>query len=230
MKRSLVVSLVASVSIAVIAFGATLGSGWSPKLGLDLAGGSEVVYKPAHPISSGEMDTTINVIRNRVDGARGVGGHGQLPGGQRRRAVPRGEEPRGPHQADRYDRAAVLPAGAVRGPSLQRAGEGQGPAERGAAGVRVVLPHEPDQPGGHPRQQRRPGVHAEQHPGRPAVRRLPVDPLGPGRRHQDGSAARGPGGGDPAVRALRTRPAPSSRGTPSPRRRGPSTRASASGW
>lgn len=73
MKRSLVVSLVASVSIAVIAFGATLGSGWSPKLGLDLAGGSEVVYKPAHPISSGEMDTTINVIRNRVEGA-GVSG------------------------------------------------------------------------------------------------------------------------------------------------------------
>ena len=73
MKRSLVVSLVASVSIAVIAFGATLGSGWSPKLGLDLAGGSEVVYKPAHPIMSGEMDTTINVIRNRVEGA-GVSG------------------------------------------------------------------------------------------------------------------------------------------------------------
>jgi len=72
-KRSLVVSLVASVAIAVIAFGATLGAGWSPKLGLDLAGGSEVVYKPAHPISSGEMDTTINVIRNRVEGA-GVSG------------------------------------------------------------------------------------------------------------------------------------------------------------
>ena len=73
MRRALVVSLVASIAVAIIAFAATLGAGWSPKLGLDLAGGSEVVYKPAHTISAGQMDTTVNVIRNRVDGA-GVSG------------------------------------------------------------------------------------------------------------------------------------------------------------
>ena len=73
MKRSLVISLAASIAVAVIVFVATLGAGWAPKLGLDLAGGSEVVYKPAHSISSGEMDTTVNIIRNRVDGA-GVSG------------------------------------------------------------------------------------------------------------------------------------------------------------
>jgi preprotein translocase subunit SecD len=73
MKRSLVISLVATIVITVVAFGATLAAGWAPKLGLDLAGGSEVVYKPAHPISSGEMDTTVNIIRNRVDSA-GVSG------------------------------------------------------------------------------------------------------------------------------------------------------------
>src|ERR1700730_7777672 len=73
MKRSLVVSLVVTVVIAIVAFAATLGAGWAPKLGLDLAGGSEVVYKPAHPISAGETDTTINIIRNRVDAA-GVSG------------------------------------------------------------------------------------------------------------------------------------------------------------
>jgi preprotein translocase subunit SecD len=73
MKRSLVISLVATVAITIIVFAATLGAGWAPKLGLDLAGGSEVVYKPAHSISSGEMDTTVNIIRNRVDGA-GVSG------------------------------------------------------------------------------------------------------------------------------------------------------------
>jgi preprotein translocase subunit SecD len=72
-KRSLVISLVATVVIAIVVFAATLGAGWTPKLGLDLAGGSEVVYKPAHPISSGEMDTTVNIIRNRVDSA-GVSG------------------------------------------------------------------------------------------------------------------------------------------------------------
>ncbi|MGD0379919.1 MAG: protein translocase subunit SecD [Acidimicrobiales bacterium] len=73
MKRSLVVSLVVTIALAIIVFAATLGAGWRPKLGLDLAGGSEVVYKPAHPISSGEMATTVNIIRNRVDGA-GVSG------------------------------------------------------------------------------------------------------------------------------------------------------------
>ena len=80
MKRSLVVSLLSTVAITtIVVLGATLGAGWSPKLGLDLAGGSEVVYKPAHPISAGEMDTTVNVIRNRVDGARGVGRHRGRP-------------------------------------------------------------------------------------------------------------------------------------------------------
>jgi preprotein translocase subunit SecD len=73
MKRSLVISLVATVAITIIVFAATLGAGWSPKLGLDLAGGSEVVYKPVRPITSGEMVTTVGVIRNRVDGA-GVSG------------------------------------------------------------------------------------------------------------------------------------------------------------
>ena len=73
MRRGLVVSLVATIAITLLAFGLTVGAKWSPKLGLDLAGGSEVVYKPAHAISSGQLDTTINVIRNRVDAA-GVSG------------------------------------------------------------------------------------------------------------------------------------------------------------
>jgi preprotein translocase subunit SecD len=73
MKRSLVISLLTTVTITVIVFAATLAAGWTPKLGLDLAGGSEVVYKPVRAISNGEMTTTVNVIRNRVDGA-GVSG------------------------------------------------------------------------------------------------------------------------------------------------------------
>ncbi|HUI05276.1 MAG TPA: protein translocase subunit SecD [Acidimicrobiales bacterium] len=88
-RRGLVVSLVAVVAITLIVFGATLGAGWAPKLGLDLAGGSEVVYKPTHAISGGELNTTIDIIRNRVDasGASGatVGSQGgnvvvQFPG------------------------------------------------------------------------------------------------------------------------------------------------------
>jgi preprotein translocase subunit SecD len=61
------------VAIAFILLAATLGAGWSPKLGLDLAGGSEIVYQPAHKFGPGQADVTINVIRNRVDAA-GVSG------------------------------------------------------------------------------------------------------------------------------------------------------------
>ncbi|HVC71297.1 MAG TPA: protein translocase subunit SecD [Acidimicrobiales bacterium] len=73
MKRSLVISLTLVVGITIVFLAATLGAGWSPKLGLDLAGGSEIVYKPARTITAGELQTTINVIRNRVDAA-GVSG------------------------------------------------------------------------------------------------------------------------------------------------------------
>ena len=138
MKRSLVVSLVVTVAITIIVFAATLGSGWAPKLGLDLAGGSEVVYKPAHAISSAEMDTTVNVIRNRIDGAGVSGATGGLPGRQRRGAVPRREEPPGAHQAHRHHGPALLQTRAVRGTRLHAPGQGQGPALGSAAVVRPV--------------------------------------------------------------------------------------------
>ena len=75
MRRPLVISLVASVVVALGAFAAVLASGWTPKLGLDLAGGSEVILAPqTHQVlSSANMSTTVNIIRNRVDGM-GVSG------------------------------------------------------------------------------------------------------------------------------------------------------------
>ncbi len=73
MKRPLVVSLLVTVVVALGALGGALAAHWSPKLGLDLAGGSEVVYQPAHRIGSGDMNTTVDIIRNRVDAA-GVSG------------------------------------------------------------------------------------------------------------------------------------------------------------
>jgi preprotein translocase subunit SecD len=73
MKRSLVVSLAVSVGVAVVLLAVTLGVGWHPKLGLDLAGGSEVVYKPAHKVSSGQLNNAINIIRTRVDAAGAAG-------------------------------------------------------------------------------------------------------------------------------------------------------------
>lgn len=80
-QRPLAISLIIVTVIALGALAATAGSGWSPKLGLDLAGGSEVIYKPAHTISNGEMNTTIDVIRNRLGGAGAFGASVNSQGG-----------------------------------------------------------------------------------------------------------------------------------------------------
>ncbi|MDA8072752.1 MAG: protein translocase subunit SecD [Actinomycetota bacterium] len=80
MKKPLLVSLVASVVIALGALGATLAVRWSPLLGLDLAGGSQVIYQPAHPVSSGTITTAIDIIRNRLDGAGVSGAQAQSQG------------------------------------------------------------------------------------------------------------------------------------------------------
>ena len=66
-KRSLWVSLISVVAIVVIALGATLAAGWSPKLGLDLDGGLAVVYKTAHPVTPAELDTIVTILGERVN-------------------------------------------------------------------------------------------------------------------------------------------------------------------
>jgi preprotein translocase subunit SecD len=66
-KRSLWVSLIAVVLIAVVSLGATLAAGWSPKLGLDLEGGLAVVYKTQTPVSASELSTVVSILNNRVN-------------------------------------------------------------------------------------------------------------------------------------------------------------------
>lgn len=66
------------VLMLVISFGsliAVLAAGWSPRLGLDLAGGTQVVLVPApgHTISTAQLNESTTIIRNRVDGL-GVSG------------------------------------------------------------------------------------------------------------------------------------------------------------
>ncbi len=72
-RRSLIVSLVLVVVIAFGSLAATLSLGWGPKLGLDLAGGLSVVYKPATPASNADMQEVVTILTNRVDGL-GVSG------------------------------------------------------------------------------------------------------------------------------------------------------------
>lgn len=69
MKPSLWVSLGCTVAIALIGLAATLGAGWAPKLGLDLAGGAQAVFQPVHRVGSSQLGTAVNIMRERVDGA-----------------------------------------------------------------------------------------------------------------------------------------------------------------
>jgi preprotein translocase subunit SecD len=72
-RRNLIVSLFLTIAIAFGALAVTLSLGWGPKLGLDLAGGLSVVYKPATPASNADMQEVVTVLSNRVNGL-GVSG------------------------------------------------------------------------------------------------------------------------------------------------------------
>ncbi len=73
-KRPLWISLMTVVAISVVALVGTIAAGWSPKLGLDLDGGLQVVYKTAHQVTTEQLNTTVNILNNRVDalGASGA--------------------------------------------------------------------------------------------------------------------------------------------------------------
>ncbi len=72
-QRSLVISLAIVIVIAVGSLVGTLAARWSPRLGLDLAGGVSVVYKPAHKVSQSDLNQTVSILTNRVNGL-GVSG------------------------------------------------------------------------------------------------------------------------------------------------------------
>jgi preprotein translocase subunit SecD len=66
-KRSLWVSLLVVVGVAVIALSATLAAGWSPKLGLDLDGGLAVVYQTHRPVNQAELSDIVTILGERVN-------------------------------------------------------------------------------------------------------------------------------------------------------------------
>ena len=72
-QRSLVVSLAIVIVIAVGSLAGTLAAHWSPRLGLDLDGGLSVVYKPARKVSQSDLNQTVTILTNRVNGL-GVSG------------------------------------------------------------------------------------------------------------------------------------------------------------
>ncbi|CAN5183378.1 protein translocase subunit SecD [soil metagenome] len=67
MRRSGALSLVFVVVVALGSLAATLVSGSSPELGLDLQGGASVVLQPTDDVEDGQLDQAIEIIRSRVD-------------------------------------------------------------------------------------------------------------------------------------------------------------------
>ncbi len=65
--RAPVVSVLLVVVLAFGALGATVASGSSPQLGLDLQGGASVVLQPKTKVPASVLDQAIEIIRNRVD-------------------------------------------------------------------------------------------------------------------------------------------------------------------
>jgi preprotein translocase subunit SecD len=72
-RRNLIVSVVAVVVISLGSFAAVFSVKWSPRLGLDLAGGLSVVYKTSHSVPKSELQETVDILNNRVNGL-GVSG------------------------------------------------------------------------------------------------------------------------------------------------------------
>jgi preprotein translocase subunit SecD len=72
-RKSLVVSLILTLVIGFGSLATTLSLGWGPKLGLDLAGGLSVVYKPAAAATTADMNEVVTILSNRVNGL-GVSG------------------------------------------------------------------------------------------------------------------------------------------------------------
>ena len=73
-RRNLWISVIAVVVISLGSFAAVFAAKWSPRLGLDLAGGVSVVYTAeGQHVSQADLDETVNILNLRVNGL-GVSG------------------------------------------------------------------------------------------------------------------------------------------------------------
>ena len=66
--RPLVWSLVFILVLAIAGIGATIATGSTPLLGLDLKGGVSVVEKPTGHVTSADLQESVQIINRRVNG------------------------------------------------------------------------------------------------------------------------------------------------------------------
>jgi preprotein translocase subunit SecD len=67
-SKNLVWSLAAIVAIAILSIGATVLTGKTPLLGLDLKGGVSVVERPTGSVNQSKLQEAVNIMDRRVDG------------------------------------------------------------------------------------------------------------------------------------------------------------------
>ena len=73
-RRNLWISVIVVVAISLGSFAAVFAAKWSPRLGLDLAGGVSVVYTAeGQHVSQADLQETVNILNLRVNGL-GVSG------------------------------------------------------------------------------------------------------------------------------------------------------------
>ncbi len=73
-RRNLLISVLVVLAISIGSFAATVVANWSPRLGLDLAGGVAVVYTAeGNHVTQADIDETVNILNLRVNGL-GVSG------------------------------------------------------------------------------------------------------------------------------------------------------------
>jgi preprotein translocase subunit SecD len=72
-RRTLLISVMVVVALALGSFAAVYSVKWAPKLGLDLAGGLSVVYQTDRTVSTAKLQEADTILNNRVNGL-GVSG------------------------------------------------------------------------------------------------------------------------------------------------------------
>jgi len=73
-RRNLLISVIVVVAISLGSFAAVFAAKWSPRLGLDLAGGVAVVYTAeGQHVTQADLAETVDILNLRVNGL-GVSG------------------------------------------------------------------------------------------------------------------------------------------------------------
>jgi preprotein translocase subunit SecD len=67
-RRNLLFSVLAVLAISLGSFAAVFSARWTPRLGLDLAGGLSVVYQTEKTVPKAQLDQAVDILNNRVNG------------------------------------------------------------------------------------------------------------------------------------------------------------------